>query len=237
MMQPFCSCLFLGVLLHGIACFGQIPAAEAFGKTKDGHAVELYTLKNSNGLVANHNAQERRWSSYVPDKNGKADDVVLGFDDVSGYESEDNQYFGCTTGRVCNRIVKGKFSLEGKDYTLAINNEPNHLHGGVDRSLDKVIWSGPKPYANDKGQGVKFQYTSPDGEEGYPGELKIGVDYFVPSEGTTVAISYDATTNKATPVNLTNHTYFNLGGAGSSTVLDHLLRLNAETNTRQRMIR
>ncbi|MEZ6035327.1 MAG: aldose epimerase family protein [Planctomycetaceae bacterium] len=211
--------------------FGEIPVAEAFGKTKDGHAVELYTLRNANGLVAKVMTRGATLVQlYVPDKNGKADDVVLGFDDVGGYESEDNQYFGCTTGRVCNRIAKGKFSLEGKEYTLAINNEPNHLHGGVDRSLDKVIWTA-KPYANDKGQGVKFHYTSPDGEEGYPGELKIDVDYFVPSEGTTVAISYNATTNKATPVNLTNHTYFNLSGAGSPTVLDHLLRLNADQYT------
>lgn len=210
---------------------GENPEAESFGTTKDGQAVELYTLKSGNGLMAKIMTRGATLVQlHVPDKDGKTDDVVLGFDDVTGYESEDNQYFGTTTGRVCNRIAKGKFSLDGKDYTLAINNDPNHLHGGVDRSLDKVIWKA-KPFTNDKGQGIRFSYTSPDGEEGYPGEMKITVSYFVPSEGNSLAISYTATTDKATPVNLTNHAYFNLGGEGSPTVLDHVLRLNADRYT------
>jgi len=210
---------------------GENPEAESFGTTKDGQAVELYTLKSGNGLMAKIMTRGATLVQlHVPDKDGKTDDVVLGFDDVTGYESEDNQYFGTTTGRVCNRIAKGKFSLDGKDYTLAINNDPNHLHGGVDRSLDKVIWKA-KPFTNDKGQGIRFSYTSPDGEEGYPGEMKITVSYFVPSEGNSLAISYTATTDKATPMNLTNHAYFNLGGEGSPTVLDHVLRLNADRYT------
>jgi len=210
---------------------GDEPVAEPFGKTKEGHAVELYTLKNSHGLTAKIMTRGATLVQLlVPDKGGAIADVVLGFDDVSGYESEDNQYFGCTTGRVCNRIANGKFSLDGKEYTLAVNNESNHLHGGVDRSLDKVIWTA-KPYTNDKGQGVKFAYTSPDGEEGYPGELSITVNYFVSMKRNTLAISYSATTSKPTPVNLTNHTYFNLGGEASPTVLDHLLRLNADNYT------
>jgi aldose 1-epimerase len=211
--------------------FGEVPAAESFGKTKDGHAVELYTLKNSSGLIAKIMTRGATLVQlFVPDKDGKIDDVVLGFDDVSGYESEDNQYLGCTTGRVCNRIANGKFSLDGREYTLAINNDPNHLHGGVERSLDKVIWTA-QPFTNDKGQGVKFTYTSPDGEEGYPGDLNITVSYFVPQKRNAIAISYTATTNKSTPVNLTNHTYFNLAGEGSPTVLDHMLRLNADSYT------
>jgi len=225
------SLLFLGVLLMTSPAIGENPEAESFGTTKDGQAVELYTLKSGNGLMAKIMTRGATLVQlHVPDKDGKTDDVVLGFDDVTGYESEDNQYFGTTTGRVCNRIAKGKFSLDGKDYTLAINNDPNHLHGGVDRSLDKVIWKA-KPFTNDKGQGIRFSYTSPDGEEGYPGEMKITVSYFVPSEGNSLAISYTATTDKATPVNLTNHAYFNLGGEGSPTVLDHVLRLNADRYT------
>lgn len=207
------------------------PSAEPFGKTKDGQAVEIYTLKSGNGLVAKVMTRGATLVQlFVPDKNGKSDDVVLGFDDVAGYESDGNQYFGTTTGRVCNRIAKGKFTLDGKEYTLAINNDPNHLHGGVERSLDKLVWTA-KPFSNAKGQGVKFTCTSPDGDEGYPGELNVTVDYFVPAEGNTISISYKATTDKATPVNLTNHSYFNLSGAGSATVLDHVLRLNADHYT------
>ena len=210
---------------------GEPPEAESFGTTKDGHAVELYTLKSGNGLTAKVMTRGAALVQlHVPDKDGNTADVVLGFDDVTGYESEDNQYFGTTTGRVCNRIAKGKFTLDGTEYTLAINNEPNHLHGGVERSLDKVIWTA-KPFNNDKGQGVKFTYTSPDAEEGYPGEVKITVTYFVPLEGNSISVSYTATTDKATPLNLTNHAYFNLAGEGSPTVLDHRLRLNADKYT------
>lgn len=230
-MQFFSRPLFLGVLLMASPAFGELPVPESFGKTKDGHTVEIYTLKNNSGLTAKIMTRGATLVQlHVPDKDGKIDDVVLGFDDVSGYESEDNQYFGCTTGRVCNRIANGKFSLDGRDYVLAINNAPNHLHGGLDRSLDKVIWTA-KPFSGDNGQGVKFSYTSPDGEEGYPGELRITVSYFVPLNRNSVSIEYTATTSKSTPVNLTNHTYFNLAGEGSSTVLDHLLRLNADNYT------
>ncbi|RLT06885.1 MAG: galactose mutarotase [Planctomycetota bacterium] len=230
-MKLFCSLLFTGVILMASPALSEIPVAEPFGKTKDGYAVEIYTLKSGNGLTAKIMTRGATLVQLdVPDKNGKIDDVVLGFDAVAGYESEDNQYFGTTTGRVCNRIAKGKFTLDGKESTLAINNAPNHLHGGVERSLDKVVWIA-MPFSNAKGQGVKFTYSSPDGEEGYPGELKITVDYFVPSEGNSIAIAYAATTDKATPVNLTNHSYFNLAGEGSATVLDHQLRLNADKYT------
>ncbi len=207
------------------------PKMEPFGKTKDGVAVELYTLTNESGLTAKIMTRGATLVQlHVPDRDGKTTDVLLGFDDVAGYESDSNQYFGCTTGRVCNRIARGKFTLDGKEYSLAINNEPNHLHGGVEKSLDKLVWKAA-PYTNKQGQGVKFTVTSPDGDEGYPGTLNVTVDYFVPSKNNTVTINYEATTDKATPVNLTNHAYFNLAGEGSPTVLDHVLRLNASQYT------
>jgi len=207
------------------------PEPSDFGQTKDGTAVEMYTLESDKGLVAKIMTRGATLVQlHVPDRDGKLDDVILGWDDVAGYESEDNQYFGCTTGRVCNRIAKGKFTLDGKEYELAINNEPNHLHGGVERSLDKVVWKAA-PYSNERGQGVRFTYTSPDGEEGYPGALNVTVNYFVSKGANNLTIGYSAKTDAATPVNLTNHAYFNLGGAGSETVLDHMLALNAEQYT------
>ena len=214
-----------------VPAFAQEATSEPFGKTKDGEAVELYTLKSSKGLVAKIMTRGATLVQlHVPDKDGKAEDVILGWDDVAGYESEDNQYFGCTTGRVCNRIAKGKFTLDGREYSLAINNEPNHLHGGKERSLDKVVWKA-KAVNNKRGSGVRFTYTSPDGEEGYPGNLKVVVVYFVPKDANRLSIRYEATTDKATPVNLTNHAYFNLAGAGSDTVLKHRLKINAAKYT------
>ncbi|MCA9084222.1 MAG: galactose mutarotase [Planctomycetaceae bacterium] len=224
--------LMFGVLISVPAfCLAADPEVGDFGKTSDGQAVEMYTLKSNDGLTAKIMTRGATLVElHVPDRDGKSADVVFGWDDVAGYESEDNQYFGCTTGRVCNRIAKGKFTLDGKEYTLAINNEPNHLHGGIKRSLDKVVWKATG-FSNDRGQGVRFSYTSPDGEEGYPGALKVQVSYFVPAKGTSLRISYKATTDQATPVNLTNHAYFNLAGAGSETVLDHMLQLNADKYT------
>lgn len=223
--------LVILLLTFAVPVFGQEPTSESFGKTKDGKDVELYTIKSGNGLVAKVMTRGATLVQlHAPDKDGQVADVILGWDNVAGYESEDNQFFGCTTGRVCNRIAKGKFTLDGKEYTLAINNEPNHLHGGKERSLDKVVWKA-KAYSNKRGQGVRFMYTSPDGEEGYPGNLKITVNYFMPKEKNRLSIQYRATTDKATPVNLTNHAYFNLGGHGSETVLKHRLRINAAKYT------
>ena len=223
----FCLC----VMAAASNAIAQKPVAEDFGKTKDGKAVEIYTLTSDSGLTAKVMTRGATIVElHVPDKEGNIADVTLGFDDVSGYESDDNAYFGCTAGRVCNRIAKGKFTLDGKEYSLAINNEPNHLHGGVENSLDKVVWKA-RPFANDKGQGVTFSYTSPDGEEGYPGNLEVKVTYFVPKDRNSLNIRYRAKTDKATPVNLTNHAYFNLGGHGSETILGHRLRLNAKQYT------
>lgn len=201
-----------------------------FGKTADGTPVEEFTLTNSTGATVkliSRGATLKEW--LVPDKNGEVADVVFGFDDVAGYESPANGYFGCTAGRVANRIAKGKFTLDGKDYSLATNNAPNALHGGEKRSLDKVVWQG-KPFKSDDGEGVVFTYSSPDGEEGYPGKLDIEVTYTL-NDKNELRIDYDATTDKATPVNLTNHAYFNLAGAGSPTINDHELTLTADRYT------
>lgn len=223
--------LTIGIALSCSLVQATLPEADEFGKTKDGQAVEVYTLTNPLGLTAKVMTRGATLVElHVPDRDGKSTDVILGWDDVAGYESEGNQYFGCTTGRVCNRIAKGTFTLNGKQYQLATNDGPNHLHGGEERSFDKVVWKA-KPFENPRGQGVVFSYTSPDGEEGYPGTLAVEVTYFVPNARNNLSIRYEATTDKATPVNLTNHAYFNLSGHGSESVLEHRLRLNADKYT------
>jgi len=201
-----------------------------FGKTADGEVVKEYTITNDKGAVVkllSRGATLKEW--HVPDRDGKMDDVVFGFDDVAGYESKDNGYFGATAGRVANRIAGGKFTIDGKEYQLAKNDGPNTLHGGVKRSLDKVIWDG-KPFADQRGQGVVFTYTSPDGEEGFPGKMDIKLTYTL-TDKNELQIDYAATSDKATPINLTNHAYFNLSGAGAPTVLDHELKLEADHYT------
>jgi aldose 1-epimerase len=160
---------------------------------------------------------------------GKNADVVLGFDNVAQYEGKDNPYFGATTGRVANRIAKGKFTLDGKEYSLALNNGPNHLHGGV-KSFNRRIWTAA-PKEAPSGPSVTFRYVSPDGEEGYPGTLTTDVTYTLTNDNE-LRIDYKATTDKATVVNLTNHSYWNLHGAGSGRdVLDHVLMLSADNYT------
>jgi aldose 1-epimerase len=210
----------------------EVSPPEPFGKTADGADVEIYTLKNANGVTARMMTRGATLVSLLaPDRDGKLADILLGFDDVSGYEGDGNQYFGCTTGRVCNRIAKGKFTLGDKEYTLAINNEPNSLHGGVQRSLDKVVWKAKVLEDQPAGtQAVRFRYTSPDGEEGFPGELKVRVTYSL-NDANELKIEYRAETDHTTPVNLTNHAYFNLGGEGSATVLEHELTLHADQYT------
>ncbi|MEW4527808.1 aldose epimerase family protein [Maioricimonas sp. JC845] len=236
MFRACASRLMLSAFLGGWMVCASTPATaevsgpEPFGKTKDGTPVERYTLSNGNGIVARLMTRGATLTElHVPDKDGNVADVVLGFDDVAGYESEGNQYFGCTAGRVANRIAEGKFTLDGHEYTLAINYEPNHLHGGTERSLDKVVWKA-KTVKTKFGDGVRFTYTSPDGEEGYPGKLRVTVTYTL-SDDNDLRIAYFATTDRATPVNLTNHSYFNLSGHGSETVLDHRLKINADRYT------
>jgi aldose 1-epimerase len=219
--------VFVGVILMTFAApaLAEVTGPEPFGKTADGTKVEMYTLKNKNGMIAKVMTRGATLVElHVPDKNSKLANVVLGFDDVAGYESDKNQYFGCTVGRVANRIAKGKFTLDGKEYKLATNNGPNHLHGGVKKSLDKVVWNAD--VFKDRNS-VVFTYTSPDGEEGYPGNLSCTVQYLL-NDFDQLQIQFTATSQKATPVYLTNHSYFNLAGAGSGTVLDHELMIAAD---------
>lgn len=188
-------------------------------------------------FAQNRLGMRAKWVSYgaslaelhVPDRDGRLADVVLGFDDEAGYASADNQHFGATTGRFANRIAGGRFTLDGKTYQLALNNGPNHLHGGPDRGFGKVAWQG-EPFEGDGGAGVRFRLTSPDGEEGYPGTLQTTVTYTL-THGGAVKIEYEATTDRPTIVNLTNHSYFNLAGQGTATVLDHQVWIGAERYT------
>lgn len=221
--------LGLFAMSHDAARAAEVSKPTPFGTTYEGTPVERYTLKGGNLTVRLMNRGATITEVLLPDSAGNEADVVLGFDDIKGYESEANQFFGCTTGRVCNRIAKGKFTLDGVQYTLAINNEPNHLHGGTTRSFDKVVWQGEQ-VVTAKGAGVRFNYTSRDGEEGYPGNLKVSVTYVL-GDDQALWVTWQATTDKATPVNITNHTYFNLAGAGNGNIFDHELTLYCDQYT------
>ena len=159
----------------------------------------------------------------MPDRNGDLANVSLGFDNLEGYR-EKSPYFGCITGRYANRIASGKFTLDGKQYNLATNNGPNHLHGG-DRGFGMKVW---KARILEAGTGIEFARTSPDGEEGYPGNLKCKVKYLLTDDNELV-VEYEATSDKPTVINLTNHTYFNLAGEGTETILDHQLLLPGDS--------
>ena len=200
-----------------------------FGKTSDGTPVDAYTLTNSNGVVAKVITYGATLTElHVPDIKGVSADVVLGFagmSEPSGYLSPKDPYFGATVGRYANRIAKGKFTLDGKEYTLALNNGPNSLHGGK-KGFDKVVWKA-EPVPNSDGESVRFTYTSADGEEGYPGTLTTTVTYSLTDKNELI-LDYKATTDKDTVLCLTNHTYFNLAGEGSGDVLDHVVVLNAD---------
>jgi len=220
-----------------LAAAGTIPSrateahfqgqAMAFGKTADGTSVEMFTLQNA-GITAKLIAYGATLTElHVPDKGGKTADIVLGFDNMKDYLA-DHDYIGATVGRVANRIAKGRFALEGKTYTLATNNGPNHLHGGL-KGFDKVVWKAISVQGSE-GPGVKFIYNSPDGEEGYPGNVDISVTYVLTKQ-KELKIEYQAITNKPTPVNLTNHSYFNLAGAGVSDILGQELMIAADKYT------
>ena len=197
-----------------------------FGTMPGGQEVTLYTLTNANGLVAKiTNYGALLTELYVPDRNGRLDNVVLGFGSLEQYLAG-HPYFGATVGRVANRIARGRFTLEGREYTLAVNNGPNHLHGGV-KGLDKVVWQSSIVPALE-GPSVRFRYLSPEGEEGYPGNLSSSVVYTLTNDNE-LRINYTARTDKPTPVNLTHHSYFNLAGRGD--ILDHRLMINADRYT------
>jgi aldose 1-epimerase len=207
------------------ATSARAPLSKApFGKTKEGVPVDLYTLTNPHGMVAKIATYGATLTELlVPNKSGPPTNVVLGFDSIAPYLAG-TPFFGATVGRVGNRIAKGTFTLNGKTYKLATNDGPNHLHGGI-KGFDKVVWKAEPVPAKD-GQAVKFTYRSVDGEEGYPGNLDVTVVYTL-TGADELRIDYTATADKATPVNLTNHSYFNLAGEGSGTILNHVLTINA----------
>ena len=198
-----------------------------FGKTAEGTPVELYVLTNGKMTAKVMTYGAILTELLVPDRNGKIGDVVLGFDNLAAYLAG-HPHFGATTGRVANRIAKGQFTLDGKEYKLAVNNGPNSLHGGL-KGFDKKVWKA-EDASGPAGPAVKLTYTSPDGEEGYPGNLTATVTYTVTAD-QELKIDYTAVTDKATPVNLTNHSYFNLGGPEAGDILGHELTLLAEEFT------
>jgi aldose 1-epimerase len=199
-----------------------------FGTAPGGEAVELYTIANGRGI-------ELRVATYggvivsllAPDRAGRPADVVLGYDSLDGYRS-DAQYFGAIVGRYANRIAHARFELDGKTYSLAANDGPNHLHGGR-RGFNRVVWEA-KPFQREAGVGLVLRYVSPDGEEGYPGTLRTRVTYTL-TDRNALAVDYLATTDRATPVNLTQHSYFNLAGAGAGDILDHRVQVLADAFT------
>jgi aldose 1-epimerase len=198
-----------------------------FGQTPEGQKVELYTLTNSHGLKAKIMTYGAIVTSLqVPDRQGKIDDIVLGYNNLTDYLAN-NPYFGAIVGRYGNRIGKGKFTLDGVQYSLATNNGENHLHGGL-KGFDKVLWKA-EPVKQRDGVGVKLMYLSKDAEEGYPGNLNCTVTYTL-TERNEVKIEYLATTDKPTVVNLTHHSYFNLTGCQRD-ILGHELMLNADRFT------
>jgi len=195
-----------------------------FQKTVDGKPVDLFILSNKNGMemsVTNFGA--KIVALYVPDNQGKMIDVVLGHPTIDEYLTSQEPYFGAVCGRTGNRIAKGKFTLDGKEYSLAINNGPNNLHGGI-KGFNAVVWDA-KQIDN---QTLELVYLSKDGEEGFPGNLTTTVTYKL-TDDNSLEIDYKAATDKATILNLTNHSYFNLSGAGDPYIGDHLLTINANT--------
>jgi aldose 1-epimerase len=204
------------------------PVTRAPFSTPAGPSPELFTLTNAHGI-------EVRLTNYggiitslkTPDRSGRFADIVLGYDSLSGY-LRDTPYFGAIVGRFGNRIARGRFTLDGTTYRLAINNGPNSLHGGL-RGFDKVVWTA-EPFRNQQGVGVALDYTSADMEEGYPGTLRTHVTYTLTDDNRLI-VDYQATTDKATPVNLTQHSYWNLAGDASRDILAHLLTINADAMT------
>ena len=235
-MNRILRALWLPMLLVPLACAppARAPALQQeshvsrqpFGTTATGESVELITLTNAHGMEV----RVMTWggiilSLKVPDRTGAPGDVVLGHDSLAGYV-RGTPYFGAIVGRYGNRIAKGRFTLNGTTYRLAVNNGPNHLHGGI-RGFDKVLWRA-EPFRDARGVGVVLRYTSPDGDEGYPGTLQAKVTYTL-TDRNEVLLEYEATTDRATPVNLTQHSYFNLAGAGD--ILGHELMIAADRYT------
>ncbi|NWB98954.1 galactose mutarotase [Pseudomonas gingeri] len=226
--------LLSGLALSMLIASGGAHAAglsseqKPFGKTNDGTAVEQYVLRNSHGMQATVITYGGVLQSLkVPDKNGKFDDVVLGFDDVQGYQSG-TAFFGATIGRFGNRLAGGAFELDGKHYQVPLNDGPNSLHGGA-QGFDKHVWQAKQVKGKDS-VGVTLTYLSKDGEMGFPGNLKTEVTYSL-NDKNELHIDYKASTDKPTVLNLTNHSYFNLAGAGNDDILKHVATLHASHYT------
>jgi aldose 1-epimerase len=200
---------------------------ERFGETPEGD-FSLFRLRNDNGMevtLTDYGAILTGW--WVPDREGKLEDVVLGFDRLEGYLGE-HPYFGAVVGRFANRIAGGQFTLDNKQYKLAVNNGPNHLHGGRE-GFNRRRWIA-EPVHTEARIGIAFYYTSPDGEEGYPGKLDVRVTYTIGND-QSLRIHYEAQTDRPTVLNLTHHAYFNLKGAGMGDILDHRLTIHADRFT------
>lgn len=212
---------------------GQFSSKMRLTKTTYGTApgqgqADLYTLTNANGMeVSITNYGGIVTSLLAPDADGTFADVVLGYPDFEGYLNN-NPFFGCLVGRFGNRIANGRFTLDGVEYQLAVNNGPNHLHGGL-KGFDKVLWDAT-PVRRRDALGLRLFYLSPDGEEGYPGNLRTTVHYWLTNDNE-LEIVYEAETDKPTPVNLTHHSYFNLDGQGEGDILDHVMMINASHYT------
>lgn len=236
--------LFIAFLLTSLSCKNKVKEVEStetkieevslktnlkakdFQIDIDNKKTDFYVLKNKNGLEVTFTDYGQRLTSLmVPDKNGKFEDVVLGFETLDKFISAKEKYFGSMVGRYGNRIAKGKFSINGTEYTLATNNGVNHLHGG-DKGFNSVVWDANQIDGNE----IEFTRTSPDMEEGYPGNLEVRVHYLL-NDDNELVIKYYATTDKPTVVNLTHHSFFNLAGEGSGTINNHLLMVNADKYT------
>jgi len=233
---------FLGIELQGLFALGLVLTSilgqsaysndskmkidtSLFGKTSDGQNVTLFTMTNSKGnTVEMIDYGAIVVSINVPDRDGKKTNVTAGFRSMDGY-LKSHPYFGATVGRFCNRIAKGQFSIEGKNYSLATNNGPNHLHGGI-VGFDKLMWKTEQK-TNSNSVGIRFSLVSPDGQEGYPGKLSVVAEYTWDNENR-LSIQFFAETDKATHLNLTNHTYFNLSGAGSGSVYQQKLSIASD---------
>ena len=201
-------------------------ATSKFGSLDDGTPVDLYTLKNAKGATAKVITYGATLTElWVPDRSGKLGDVVLGFDNLQGYLGKE-PFLGATVGRIANRIAKGKFKLDGKEYSLEINDPPNNLHSGSN-DLSRKVWKAEPVHERD-GAAVRFTIDSPDGDEGFPGNLQVTVLYRL-TNNNELQLEYTAKTDKATPINLTNHSYFNFGA--DKDVLAHVLHVNADKYT------
>lgn len=220
--------IFAALLLLSCVAFAaaQSVTKVSYGKTADGQNVDLYTLRNTKGVEAKiTNYGGILVSLKVPDRYGNFDDVVLGFNDLDSYLTKNDPYMGALIGRYGNRIAKGRFTLKGVEYKLAVNNGENHLHGGI-KGFDKVVWTGRETQTK-AGPAVVLTYLSKNGEEGYPGNLRVRVVYTLTNEDE-LKIDYYATTDKDTVINLTHHSYFNLAGEGNGDILEHMININAD---------